>query len=199
MAERSENPVVACPHCGTRFRVHQTDLGAASGRLRCGACLQVFQGLEALEPPDELSGLSRLRASFSGWVAAGMVLALAALAVQITWLQTDYRARNLKISRHAESPGTLVVQFVVLHNAPIPAPLPTLDVQFTTAAGEPLGTRRLKPSDYAHFERPETGWLARFFLLAPETAHPVTVSIPHPGAAAAQVTISFPSGFTMGS
>ena len=194
MAERSAHPSVACPHCGTRFHVHQTDLGAADGRLRCGACLKVFRAVEALEPLDEPV---RLRASFPAWVVIGLVLALAALAVQITWLQTDYRARGLKVSRHAESPDVLAVQFVVLHDAPIPAPLPTLDVEFATADGERLGSRRFRPGDYSNSQPPEGGALARLGLLTPETAHPVTVTVPHPGPATGQVTISFPSRLTI--
>ena len=195
MAERSAHPTVACPHCGTRFHVQQTDLGAADGRLRCGACLKVFRAVEALAPLDEPSGL---RAAFPASVVAGLVLALAALAVQIAWLQTDYRARNLNVSRDAESPGALAVQFVVLHDAPLPVPLPTLDVDFATADGKSMGSQRFRPSDYSDSEPSARERLARLGLLAPETAYPVTVRIPHPGAAAAQVTISFPPRLTIG-
>ncbi|MCY3640548.1 MAG: zinc-ribbon and DUF3426 domain-containing protein [Gammaproteobacteria bacterium] len=197
MTEPSPRSTVGCPHCGTRFQVHRGDLAAAEGRLRCGACLKVFRVVEAMDmklidEPD------RLRASFPAWVVVGLFLAVAALAVQITWLQTDYRARNLKISGHAESPGALAVQFVVIHDAPIPAPLPTLDVEFATADGEPVGSRRFRPGDYLDSEPLATERLARMRLLAPETAHPVTLNIPHPGALVAQVTISFPSRFTIG-
>ena len=195
MVERSAHATVECPHCGIRFHAQQADLAAAGGRLRCGACLTVFRAAETLDATNKPSGLRR---SFPGWVVTGLVLALAALAVQITWLQTDYRARNLKISHHAESPGTLAVQFVVLHDAPIPVPLPAFDVEFATADGEPVGSRRFLPGDYPNSESLQTERLASLGLLVPETAHPVTVNILHPGAAAAQVTISFPSRFTMG-
>ena len=195
MIERAAPSTVECPHCGTRFHVHQTDLKAAQGHLRCGACLEVFRALGALTPPDGRAGF---RASFPAWVVVSLVLALAALAVQITWLQTDYRARSLKISRHADLPGALAVQFVVLHDGRIPAPFPTFDVEFATLGGEPLGSRRFRPGEYLDAEPPEAEPLARLHLLAPETAHPVTVNVPHPGAAAAQVTISFPPRFTIG-
>ncbi|MYE86946.1 MAG: DUF3426 domain-containing protein [Gammaproteobacteria bacterium] len=194
MTERGAPSTVECPHCGTRFHVHQTDLAAAQGRLRCGACLEVFRALQVSPPPDGRAGL---RASFPAWVVVGLGLALAALAVQITWLQTDYRARNLEISRSADSPGALAVQFVVLHDARIPAPFPTFDIEFATLGGEPVGSHRFRPGEYSDAEPPEAEWLARLRLLAPETAHPVTVKVPHPGAAAAQVTISFPSRSTI--
>ena len=195
MAERAAHWTVECPHCGTRFRVHQRDLAAAQGRLRCGACLEAFRAPQGSMPPDERV---ELRASFPAWVVVGLVLALVALSVQITWLQTDYRARNLEISRHAGSPGALAVQFVVLHDARIPAPFPTFDVEFATTGGEPVGSRRFRPGEYLDAEPPEAEPLARLRLLATETAHPVTVKLVHPGAAAAQVTISFPSRITIG-
>ncbi len=49
MAEDSLEPLITqCPTCRTRFRVTETQLNAASGRVRCGACLAVFAGLEHL-------------------------------------------------------------------------------------------------------------------------------------------------------
>jgi predicted Zn finger-like uncharacterized protein len=40
--------VTRCPHCQTRFRVTEHQLQLAAGRVRCGACLTVFQGAEHL-------------------------------------------------------------------------------------------------------------------------------------------------------
>ena len=34
--------VCRCPKCETTFRVTETQLAAAHGAVRCGACLQVF-------------------------------------------------------------------------------------------------------------------------------------------------------------
>ncbi len=60
MAEDELDPLVTeCPSCGTRFRVNETQLEIAGGRVRCGACLTVFDGTEYLlfasgdEPPPE--------------------------------------------------------------------------------------------------------------------------------------------------
>ncbi|MFB9887175.1 DUF3426 domain-containing protein [Balneatrix alpica] len=42
------NPVIArCPHCQTQFRVTQTQLQQAAGRVRCGVCMQVFHAQPA--------------------------------------------------------------------------------------------------------------------------------------------------------
>lgn len=38
--------IVACPGCGTQFRVTEAHLAPASGLVRCGACLAVFRAEE---------------------------------------------------------------------------------------------------------------------------------------------------------
>ena len=56
MEEEDLEPLVTqCPHCKTRFRVTEHQLQLAAGRVRCGACLTVFQGVEYLvwEEPSE--------------------------------------------------------------------------------------------------------------------------------------------------
>ncbi|MBA4290752.1 MAG: DUF3426 domain-containing protein, partial [Pseudomonas sp.] len=40
--------VTQCPHCRTSFRVNITQLGAAHGAVRCGACLNVFNAAQQL-------------------------------------------------------------------------------------------------------------------------------------------------------
>jgi len=49
VAEDSLEPLVTqCPTCRTRFRVTEVQLGVAGGRVRCGACLSVFTGVDNL-------------------------------------------------------------------------------------------------------------------------------------------------------
>ena len=43
----SEPLITQCPRCQTRFRVTAEQLETANGRVRCGACLAVFQAREA--------------------------------------------------------------------------------------------------------------------------------------------------------
>ena len=43
--------IAECPSCQTRFRVTEEQLAVANGRVRCGACLAVFDGCEALQAP----------------------------------------------------------------------------------------------------------------------------------------------------
>ena len=43
----SQALIAECPSCQTRFRVTEQQLAVADGRVRCGACLAVFDGREA--------------------------------------------------------------------------------------------------------------------------------------------------------
>ena len=47
-----------CPHCISFFAVSAEQLAVADGRVRCGACLSIFDGLEHLteQPPRQKTG-----------------------------------------------------------------------------------------------------------------------------------------------
>ena len=45
--------VTQCPACGTRFRVTDSQLGRAGGRVRCGACLEVFLAPDSLSSDEQ--------------------------------------------------------------------------------------------------------------------------------------------------
>jgi predicted Zn finger-like uncharacterized protein len=47
-ADPADGYVTECPSCHTRFRVSHPQLERARGRVRCGACLAVFDGLDHL-------------------------------------------------------------------------------------------------------------------------------------------------------
>ena len=40
--------ITQCPACGTHFRVTPEQLQAHQGQVRCGRCMAVFDGLQAL-------------------------------------------------------------------------------------------------------------------------------------------------------
>jgi len=48
-----------CPHCHTTFRVAHDQLKLRAGLVRCGACKQIFNGIENLLRPEELEQVSR--------------------------------------------------------------------------------------------------------------------------------------------
>lgn len=45
-----------CPACQTVFRIHQQQLGAAEGRVRCGVCGEVFMAVYTLKPELHIGG-----------------------------------------------------------------------------------------------------------------------------------------------
>lgn len=51
--EDLEPLITRCPNCATQFRVTENQLAAAGGRVRCGACLTVFQGTDYLLLDEE--------------------------------------------------------------------------------------------------------------------------------------------------
>lgn len=51
--EDLEPLITKCPNCATQFRVTENQLAAAGGRVRCGACLTVFQGTDYLLLDEE--------------------------------------------------------------------------------------------------------------------------------------------------
>lgn len=44
--------ITQCTHCRTSFRLSRTQLGAARGVVRCGACLEVFNASQRLQQED---------------------------------------------------------------------------------------------------------------------------------------------------
>ena len=56
MVDEDLEPLITrCPNCATQFRVTEIQLAAAGGRVRCGACLTVFEGTEYLILDEESS------------------------------------------------------------------------------------------------------------------------------------------------
>lgn len=57
MADDKLAPLItACPNCDMRFRVTESQLQVAKGKVRCGACLHVFDGTSQLVQDGEALG-----------------------------------------------------------------------------------------------------------------------------------------------
>lgn len=52
-----------CPHCHTTFRVAHDQLKLRAGLVRCGACKQIFNGIENLLRPEQQPGTSAVAPS----------------------------------------------------------------------------------------------------------------------------------------
>ena len=50
------NLTTRCPNCGTAFRVQPAQLSARGGKVRCGKCASVFDGVAALVAEDATDG-----------------------------------------------------------------------------------------------------------------------------------------------
>ena len=54
MSDAEQPPLITeCPNCHTRFRVSDSQLQIAHGRVRCGACLAVFPGMDHMLLDEE--------------------------------------------------------------------------------------------------------------------------------------------------
>jgi predicted Zn finger-like uncharacterized protein len=65
--------ITKCANCGTTFRVTEQQLQAHNGKVRCGTCMTVFDGLNALVAVPEPTPEATLPAAGTGEVA-GFVL-----------------------------------------------------------------------------------------------------------------------------
>lgn len=80
--------VTKCAACGTTFRVTQQQLQAHNGRVRCGTCMTVFDGLTALVTLPELAPGAPLQAAAGAGGIAGFELEPVIPAASATALAT---------------------------------------------------------------------------------------------------------------
>ena len=148
----AEPLVCACPACGTRFRVTAEQLAVADGRVRCGACLTVFDcsdlvapALEGPEPADDVA--ARPGASLLGvaYAAAGCLLAILVFGLQYPAWSADPGLRPIYATACRLAPCELPVLKDLAAIAIAPAtPVrhsgesPTLTVQIELANRAPF-------------------------------------------------------------
>ena len=165
-----------CPHCGTLFRIDESLLQKAGGRVRCGSCLQVFDGrsgeLEFVAPkvaetehpnpleninlqPMEAAELPRrpLRVVGWPWLICGLLL----LALVFQYYEKPGRQQrapltlsDLVVRQHPERADALRVDAIIRNPGTEARPLPGLELLFSNSYGEPRAGRLFKPSDYLH-------------------------------------------------
>lgn len=63
--------ITVCPGCSTAFRVSEAQLKAAAGQVRCGMCLTLFDGVEALstKPPVNFAQQKEALEALDGMVS----------------------------------------------------------------------------------------------------------------------------------
>ncbi len=300
--QKLESTITECPHCQTRFRVTDLQLKAASGRVRCGSCLNVFQGArhvvpaqvpeplprrtaavrhlyggheeppppepdcavehagdedatgspapaesearaETAEPespqtaseaghgppmevPKSLKKLSAVEAQGLAlyaepprrrwWAPLAAAAGVLLVAAQVLWLQFDTWARdpqvrplyamacgvvgcelpvmrdvdsllakNLVVRRHPERSDALLVNAIIVNQAPFAQPFPVLELSFTALNGSPVAEERFEPGNYL------AGEMAGATDMPPLTPVHIELTVAHPGDTAVNYSLSF--------
>jgi predicted Zn finger-like uncharacterized protein len=177
----SEEHIVSCPHCDTSFQVGDAQLQQAGGRVRCGNCLQVFDGntgeIEFIAPrlPEEDGTESAieltvkpmaeaelpLAAGRPSWLALSLMLILiVALATQFGLrAASDNGGAALELSQlvlrpHPEIESALRLDAILLNPTSMELPYPSLWLEFSSGHGEPRAQRLFQPGEYLHGDHP---------------------------------------------
>ncbi len=197
----SDTQQTTCPHCGASFQVAKAQLEQAGGRVRCGNCLQIFDGLRSefdfIPPtlPDddtphpivdlEVKPMAAAELPDSGrsvsWSAWSILLALLITLAAQLYLPGLYASRSsdaLQLARlvvrpHPETPGALRLDAVIRNQADEAAPLPLLVLGFTNRQGEPRARRAFLPAEYLHGSGP--------LRLPPNSEIQVSLALADPG------------------
>lgn len=165
-----------CPHCGTRFQVEDEQLQIAAGRVRCGHCLQVFDGIsgevEFIAPVLRESQLELANVALKPMTGAdfpvarpripGVSLLLAAilivgLAAQV-YLRSHPQASagaavelaQLVVRKHPSAESALRVEAILYNPGDAALPLPELDLRFSNRYGEARAGRVFTAAEYLH-------------------------------------------------
>jgi predicted Zn finger-like uncharacterized protein len=123
--------VTQCPTCRTRFRVTEVQLGVAGGRVRCGACLSVFTGVDNLVA----GAVPRLRPGES---------ADSALDALLDELRNETPAAARTAVRADKAPATPTPTAPKATRVPtaqaddVPEPLPEPEVESEAAPGDSI-------------------------------------------------------------
>jgi predicted Zn finger-like uncharacterized protein len=170
--------LTTCPVCQASFHVAAEQLEQAGGKVRCGNCLKVFDGISGevefipptlpdVESSHPVSGIDvkpmsqadlPSRPPAKPWSAITILAGLLAmLAAQLYLPATRDAATRLpvELSRvvvrpHPEAAGALRLDAVLRNRSDQPAAYPLLVLGFTNRQGEPRARRAFLPAEYLH-------------------------------------------------
>ncbi len=177
-----ELQMATCPHCDASFQVAAAQLEQAGGRVRCGNCLQIFDGVRSeidfIAPtlPDDNSAhpilelevkpmaAAELPASsggiaWSAWTILAALLTVLAVQLYLPQLEAERARDSLQLARlvirpHPDADGALRLDAVIRNPSAEAAPLPLLVLGFTNRQGEPRARRAFLPAEYLHGSGP---------------------------------------------
>jgi predicted Zn finger-like uncharacterized protein len=178
----SEPQTITCPNCSASFHVSGEQLAKARGRVRCGNCLRIFDGVSGdmvFVAPDLPEGSaqdrvldvevkpmaaaelpeSAWRSSPSAWA---ILLALVMLLLGQLYLpkllgtssQAALQLTNVVVRPHPDVENALRLDAIIRNPGERAAPLPLLVLAFSNRQGEPRARRMFFPSEYLHDSGP---------------------------------------------
>lgn len=97
------------------------------------------------------------------------------------------KSSNLVVRHHPDFAGALAVDAILYNRAAFAQPFPLLELRFADINGQPVATRRFKPSEYL------SGELAGQQEMPPQTPIHISLEILDPGTQAVNYSLSFHS------
>jgi predicted Zn finger-like uncharacterized protein len=194
---------VSCPHCQTRLQLAPEQREQAGGQVRCGNCLHVFDadsgelGFVAPPLPDEravhplapfstkmmdidlLPAVAYSPSKFTLLLLAALLLSLAAQVFlwreQTNPVGSMLQIEKLVVRGHPDVESALRVDAILSNTGGRPAPMPALDISFSTRYGEARGRRLFMPAEYLH------GDYGEMREIAANTQMQISLSLQNPG------------------
>lgn len=193
-----------CPRCQRQLEVNDEQLRSASGQVRCGQCLQVFDAstgdaafiapkVSGDEPEPDFAGITVAPMASADLPTPapevpaalkllGLVLLLGLIG-QVSWhivrptptgLADAIAIKQLIVRQHPELDNALQLDSVLLNNSSEYQPYPDLLLRFDTRYGEATAQRRFVAGEYLSYLPDAAG-------LAPRTRVQVSLGLVNPG------------------
>lgn len=164
---------LSCPRCDTVLEVSEEQMDNAGGKVRCGACLQVFDGVSGeidfvapradVDPVDPLAGigvqpmtqaeLPDAAGPRPGLLVHAAIILLILLLGQLLIAEqpvagTALEIRHLNVQPHPQYADALQLSAVLSNRSSHSQPYPDLLVHFSNQFGERLSQGLFPPSNY---------------------------------------------------
>jgi hypothetical protein len=94
-------------------------------------------------------------------------------------------SRNLVVRSHPDVAGALLVDALLVNEAPYPQPFPLIELRFSSMAGQLVAGRRFKPAEYL------AGEMRGATMIEPMTPVHISLEIEDPGADAVNYVMVF--------
>jgi Protein of unknown function (DUF3426) len=95
------------------------------------------------------------------------------------------QSRNLVVRSHPDVPGALLVDALIINEAPFPQPFPLIELRFSSLTGSLVAGRRFNPEEYL------SGDLDGAQTMQPRTPIHIALEIDDPGADAVNYVMVF--------